>query len=240
MVNKSNPVPMYLQIARSIRNRVVAGEFPVNSQIPTEDEILKEHGVSRMTARHAVTQLVNEGLVYRVHGKGAFVSATKLERNLNKLSGFFEDMQELGLNPSSKILVAENRKPTQKEQHTLQIRSNELVYQLTRIRYLNMAPVGIQTAVIPASLLANPERLDLVGTSLYAHLSKNGHTPTVAEQRMEAVLAPEIAEQIGVSATMPFFFFERVSCDQNKLPVEILHSHFRGDMYTFSISLYRD
>lgn len=238
MINKSSPMPLYLQIAHSIREMVLEGKYPVNSQVPTEEEIAKQYGVSRMTARNAVTQLVNEGLVYRVHGKGAFVSATRLERNLNRLSGFYEDMVELGLQPSAKVLSLNKRSPNQKEQHALSLRPNQSVFELTRIRYLNHTPVGVQTAIIPERILPNLEELDVHHQSLYLHMRKYGIKLASAEQRMEAVSSPEIAAHLGLPDTAPFFFFERITYDDEKRPIELLYSHFRGDMYTFSVTLY--
>src|SRR5690625_2111879 len=115
MINRSNATPIYLQIAYKIRDQIVGGELKLNEQIPSEDELAELNGVSRMTARHAVTYLVNEGLVYRVHGKGAFVSSRKLNRNLNKLNNFHQDIEKLGMKPSSKLLEFKRRLPTQKE-----------------------------------------------------------------------------------------------------------------------------
>src|SRR5699024_9755904 len=99
-----------------LRDKIVNGDYDDNTKIPAEDEIALIYGVSRMTARSAVTYLVNEDLVYRVHGKGAFVLSKKIKRNFNKLNDFQNDMEALGMRSSSKLLKFTKRMPTQKEQ----------------------------------------------------------------------------------------------------------------------------
>src|SRR5690625_1960486 len=120
-MNKTLHTPMYIQISQEYKNKIINNYYEINQQIPTEDEIAKKFGVSRMTARNAVTRLVMEGLVYRVHGKGAFVVQKKIERSLNKITGFHEDMVREGLNPVSKIIKFEKRYPNDEEAHKLRI-----------------------------------------------------------------------------------------------------------------------
>ncbi|MFD0676571.1 MULTISPECIES: UTRA domain-containing protein [unclassified Paenibacillus] len=98
-------------------------------------------------------------------------------------------------------------------------------------------PVGIQMAVVSASLLPDIDQLDLIGTSLYAHLAKNGHAPYYADQCMEAILAPVIAKQLDVDETMLFFYFERISQDVNQLPIEILQKLQHETTATFFYAL---
>ncbi|GIP31620.1 GntR family transcriptional regulator [Paenibacillus sp. J2TS4] len=236
---KNNHVPFYLQIAQNIRDKIISGEYPVNFKLPSEDEIVKIFGVSRMTARHAVTQLVNEGLVYRMHGKGAFVARSKVERNLNKLNGFYEDMKELGMNPSSKILQFTKRLPDQREQHLLQIHKNQEVYYVYRSRYVDDNPIGLQSLVVPVRLVPDLDQVDLEVTSFYSYLDQIGSPLVKADQRMEAILAPNVAKKLGVSEKLPFFFFERISYNEEDNPVELLNSYFRGDFYSYNITLYR-
>lgn len=235
-----NNIPIYMQIAEDIRSKIIDGEFKINSKIPTEDEIVEQYGVSRMTGRNAVTELVNEGLVYRVHGKGVFVTRKKLERNLNRLNGFYEDMREKGYKPGSKILQFYKRIPTQREQHILEIKSNQEVYYIRRIRYIDEIPIALQNLIVPVQRVPNLNKVDLNHRSFYAYLEKNGTPLKKAEQRMEAIVAPEIAKEMGIPKELPFFYFERISSDENEVPLELLYSYFRGDHYSYAITLYRD
>ncbi|GGJ98408.1 HTH-type transcriptional repressor YvoA [Lentibacillus kapialis] len=236
----TNHIPIYMQIADDIRNKILNEEYKINSKIPTEDMIVEQYDVSRMTGRQAVTELVNEGLVYRVHGKGVFVSRKKLERNLNRLNGFYEDMKEKGYTPGSKIIKFHKRLPTQREQHILLMKSNQEVYYIRRIRYIDDIPIALQSLIVPVHRVPNLDCIDLNQRSFYSYLEENGTPLKKAEQRMEAIMAPEIANEMDISPKLPFFYFERISCDKNEVPLELLSSYFRGDQYSYAITLYRD
>lgn len=240
MINRASGMPIYLQIAYHIQNEIVNGTYEENDQIPAEKELATIFGVSRMTARNAVTYLVDKGLVHRMHGKGAFVSAQKLERSLNKLYNFQQDMAALGMTASSKILEFTKRLPTQREQQLLHIHKNEEVFHIRRIRYADNEPLGIQNAVVPVHFIPLMKKTDVEKTSLYGMLKGAGHGLAFAEQRIETVLAPEIAQVIDVPIENPFFYYERVSYTKDNIPVELLHSYFYGEKYSFHITLYSE
>jgi len=237
-VLKKNHTPFYLQIAQHFREKIISGEYPINSKIPSEDEIVTLFGVSRMTARNAVTQLVNEGLVYRMHGKGAFVARSKLERNLNKLYGFSEDMKVRGFKLTSKVLKFERRLPDQREQHVLKLQKNQEVYVIKRIRYENESPIGLQTQITPVHLTRGLDKVNLEEKSFYNFLKEIGHPPEKADQRLEAVLAPHVAKILGISEKLPFMYLERVSYTIDDTPIEYQMSHFCGDFYSIQVTLH--
>lgn len=238
MINRGADTPIYLQIAYMIRDKIVNKEYQKNDKIPAEDDLAKQFGVSRMTARNAVTYLVNEGLVYRVHGKGAFVSNRKLNRNLNKLNNFHQDIEELGMKPSSKLLYFKKRFPNQKEQNLLELQKNQEIFDVKRIRYVDDEPLGIQNFIVPVQFVPNLPKVDLENGSFYKYLEEVGYPLDRAEQRMESVLVPDVAKTIGVSERKPFFYFERLSFTKENIPVELLHSYFFGEKYSFNITLH--
>src|SRR5699024_8921232 len=232
MINRESGTPIYLQIAYNIRKKIVDKDYKKNDKIPTEDDLAATYGVSRMTARNAVTHLVNEGYVYRVHGKGAFVLNRKLNRNLNKLNNFHQDIEKLGLVPSAKVIEFKERFPNQKEQNVLSIQKTEKVYDVKRIRYVDNEPLGLQNFIVPKKLVPNLPNIDIENGSFYEYLEEVGYPLYQADQRMESVYAPEIAKIIGVSLkNNPFFFFERVSYTKDNIPVELLYSYFHGENY---------
>src|SRR5699024_845695 len=149
MRNYAGGLPIYLQIAYQIRDDIINRKYEVNAQIPAEEELASIYGVSRMTARNAVTYLVNKGLVYRVHERDACVSVQQLNRNLNKLNNFKQDMKALGMRPASNILEFLRRLPTQREQQLLHIHKNQEVFNVKCMRYANGEPLGIQSFIVP-------------------------------------------------------------------------------------------
>jgi len=237
MVVKELHEPYYAYIARWLREQILDDEYPVDARLPSEGEIARRFGVSRVTARLAVTQLVNEGMVYRAQGKGAFVARNKIERNLNSLVGFFEEMRNRGLYPESKILEFVRRLPDEREQRQLQLRKDDEVYSVRRIRYLSEVPLGVQHFVVPVRLVPGFEQLDLKTTSFYLFLRELGLPLKTARQKIEATLTPEIAELLEIAPGTPFLRIERVSFVQDDVPVELLISWFRGDRYSYDITL---
>src|SRR5581483_299409 len=73
-INRSSPIPVYYQIALSLKQRLASGEWNSGMQLRTEPELAKEYGVSRMTMRQALAEMVKEGLVTRQRGSGTFVT----------------------------------------------------------------------------------------------------------------------------------------------------------------------
>src|SRR6266446_8799083 len=84
-IYKNSPLPRYYQLKEIMRERIRSGEWKPGDLIPSERELGEKYGISRMTARQAITDLVNEGLFYREQGKGTFVSRHKITQQLINL-----------------------------------------------------------------------------------------------------------------------------------------------------------
>src|SRR5260370_34090421 len=104
---RKSPLPRYYQLKEIMREKINSGEWKPGALIPSDGELGEQYGISRMTARQAITELVNEGLFYREQGKGTFVSRHKITQQLIRLTGFSEDIKARGQRPGSKVLSAE-------------------------------------------------------------------------------------------------------------------------------------
>ena len=87
-------LPLYQQIHHLLRHRILTGEYPPGSKIPSENELCRELAVSRVTVREALRELVRRDMLVKVHGKGAFVADTPRRLQTVKYAGFLEDLQE--------------------------------------------------------------------------------------------------------------------------------------------------
>lgn len=231
-------IPQYRIIARSLRRRVVTGEFVEGDRLPSEAELSDEFGVSRMTARQAVTVLVTEGLVRRERGRGAYVASTRIERDLNAITGFFEDFELLGLTPGARVLSRLHRMPTADEQHALRIGPLQEVVCVTRIRTVEGVNFGLQEMTVPLSLVPNIDDIDLERGSFYGYLKKElGLTLTHADQRIESSAEPELSELLQIPEGIPFLKMTRTSFAGPSTPVEYLVSRFRADRYAYHVTL---
>src|SRR5438105_13008663 len=102
-VFRKSPLPRYYQLKEIMREKVRAGEWKPGDLIPSERELGEKYGISRMTARQAITDLVKEGLIYREQGKGTFVSQRKITPQLNQPTGFTEDIRARGQLTSTEV-----------------------------------------------------------------------------------------------------------------------------------------
>lgn len=229
--------PYYSLISNELRGRILGGEIKVGAKLPSETELAAEYSVSRMTARHAITELVDQHLVERMQGKGAFVIGDKIERRMRAFSGFHEDMLARGLRPGSRTVSREVRRCTGHEARLLALRPHEDVLVITRLRSLEGTDLGWQRIVIAPDLIDDVQKLNLDETSFYAFLRETGRPIERAHQKVEAVLDADVAELLGAPRETPFLRFEKVSYRAGDVPVEILTSVFRGDRFAFDMDL---
>lgn len=229
--------PYYALIANELRARILSGEVAIGDKLPSETELAESYSVSRMTARHAITELVEQRLVTRMQGKGAFVVGDKIERRMRAFTGFHEDMLARGLHPGSRTLAREVRRCTADEARHLRIRAHEDVLVITRLRSLEGIELGWQQLVIPPFLIEPVQAVDVDVSSFYAFLRENGRAISRAHQKVEAVLDPRVAELLSAPTTTPFLRFEKVSYTDGDTPVELLTSVFRGDRFAFDMDL---
>lgn len=230
--------PQYQVIAAHLRHQILAGEVQVGAAIPAEHEIARQHGVSRMTARQAVTQLVNQGLLRREQGRGTFVTEGKVVRGLSSVAGLREDLVREGLAPGGTVLSLGRRTATREEATKLDLPPNAEVWHLVRSRTADGVTIALQVVVIPVKLVPQLEAMDLNRGSLYGQLRDLGMPLVSARQRIEAVTAPEVANQLGVREDVAFLRVTRLSRGPGEQPVELLVSYFVGEVYAYDVDLH--
>lgn len=112
LLARHQPVPLYYQLETLLRKAIESGEYASGAPLPSEFEIARRHGISRVTVRQALRRLEDDGLIIRQRGRGTFVAegarrSGRVERNLGNVRGFEEDMHRLGLDPRAEILEVE-------------------------------------------------------------------------------------------------------------------------------------
>ncbi|MFQ6111422.1 MAG: GntR family transcriptional regulator [Nitrospinota bacterium] len=240
-LERESPLPLYFQIYEMLLEKIKGGEFPPGGRLPPEEELARALGVSRMTARQAMGKLVEAGYAFRRPGAGTFVSRTRLPRELSRLTGFFEEMKARGLRPSSRVLSRRVGKATPRLRKLLKLEEGEETLRLERLRLADGEPLALHLLQIPASLCPGLPEEDLSHGSLYAALEgRFGLRLTHAEQRVEAVAAgAREARLLGVHARSPLIFMERITHAEQRSPLCLEETLYRGDRYYFSITLYR-
>ena len=140
-IDKSVPIPLYFQLKTLILEEIKSGNYQVGSIIPTEKEFSEIFQISRTTVRQAITELVQEGWLYRVKSKGTFVSQPKINQNfIQKLESFNDQILRGGMTPSTEVLDFRTLKATKTVAMNLDIKENDPVIYLYRKR-LAMNPL---------------------------------------------------------------------------------------------------
>lgn len=239
---KSGPLPRYYQLKEIIRERIRGGEWTPGSLIPSERELCERYGISRMTARQSISELVNEGLLYREQGRGTFVGHPKIAQQLLRLTGFSEDMRARERRPGAKVLTAEMWPSDEPTAERLRIKAGQPVFRLRRLRLADAEPLALETSCVS---FIGCERLitdDFEANSLYRLMETAYDVPPLeAEQELEADLASsEEAKLLGVAARSAVLRTTRVMSTRRNQPVEYATSVYRGDKYRFYTRMVRD
>jgi GntR family transcriptional regulator len=239
---RHGPLPRYYQLKEIIREKVRAGAWPPGEPIPSERELSEQYGISRMTVRQSVSELVNEGLLFREQGRGTFVERPKIAQQLLRLTGFTEDIGARQQLPGARVLEAEMWPCDETVAARLRIKPGQPVFHLRRLRLADAEPLALETSIIS---FIGCERLldeDLEHDSLYRLLEATYHQPLLeAEQEVEAGLAgTHEAEALGIAPGEPVLLTRRLTFTDRQRPIEYATSVYRGDKYTFCARLVRD
>lgn len=235
-------LPLYTQLKERLWEMVEAGQLKPGDQVPSERELCERYGISRMTCRQALSDLVTDGVLYRVQGRGTFVANPKVTQGLLRLTGFTEDMLARGLMPDTRVVSAEIIPAGKKVAAYLQLPLGERVFQLERLRSAGGQPMCLEHGHYPASRVPGLERRRDLGGSLYRLLADEYDLRLVrAGETLEAVAAREReAEVLEVAVGSPLLLLERVTWEADGRPIEYVRSFYRGDRYRFQTELVRN
>ncbi len=222
--------PLYLQLARNLRSHIREGGIDPGGALPSERDLSEITGMSRVTVRKGIDQLIEEGVLFRRQGSGTFV--TKLiEAPGSALSGFSEDARSRGEDPGVIWMIKTYATPTDEEALALSITNSTKVVRLGRVRLSGGEPLAIEHAVVLAEFLPD---LDLLGDSLYAALTTRGARPVSGTQRIRAALAtPTEAAILSIEEKAEILRIERLTRMSDGRAIEFTRSAYRGDRYEF-------
>ncbi|MFB9429718.1 GntR family transcriptional regulator [Streptoalloteichus tenebrarius] len=232
------PTPKHAQL-REILRRLAEHELPPGSPVPSERELAARYGVSRLTVREAIGQLVADGLLTRARGRGTFTARPRVEAQLY-LESFTEDMRQRGMEPGTVVLAAEERVPPPATAHALALSPGEPAYWLERLRTADGTPISVERGWYGPRLLPGLLRHDLTG-SLYGLLAQEyGVVLDSGRQTVWAETAdPATARSLDVRPGSPLLAFRRVASAHGE-PVEDMTSWYRGDLYQVTMQLDRN
>jgi GntR family transcriptional regulator len=219
---------------RETRERVLdlVESLNVGDSIPSERQLAGDLGVSRLTVRAALDELVREGYLLRRRGAGTFVAEPKVAKGMG-ISSFSEDMRERGLTPASRTLELQIVPAGARLGRILHVSPAEPVIVAKRLRLADGEPMAIELLHVRESLLPGLSAVDLEEDSFYELLAgRYGIEIVGGEQTVEpTVTDEEESETLGVPLHSPALLFERVTRSPSGEIVEFTVSIYRGDRY---------
>ncbi len=240
VLNKSEGIPLYTQIRKSLRDDIVNKVLIPGQKIPSEDELAVKFGVSRMTVRQGIADLIDEGLLYRRHGVGTFVAQPHFERDHSRLTSFVESAKEDGIDLDIRVLIADILPAKLKVAQSLSLQEGELVVRVKTLRFVEETPITVHDSYVPYKLFPQLLQEDLEAYHLWDIFDSYGFRVKRAVQKLEAREADEeVAELLQVDEGFPILYKERIVFLDNGTPVEFTYCYNRGDRYSLTIVLNR-
>ena len=238
MGDPGDRIPKYYQVKRQLLEltRAMAPGTPV----PPERELAQRYATSRTTVRQALAELVIEGRLLRMQGKGTFVAMPKVAQML-ELSSYTEGMRAQGLHPQTNILDTTYIGADDELAALLAVREGSRVLRIHRLRLADGEPMSVDASHLSARRFPGLRRSLERHPSLYeALLTDYGVEIAEAQETIETGLAdPRDARLLGVDVGMPLLLLSRHAYDVTGEPVEWAQSWYRGDRYKFVTRLRR-
>jgi GntR family transcriptional regulator len=232
MISRQPGTTAHGQIEDWLADAIAAGELAAGDRLPTENDLAAWLGVSRMTLRHALSELAQRGLVTRTVGRGGgtFVAEPKLEQDLTTLAGFSAQLRRYGKVAGARVLAAAMIPASAAAAAALELGEGDLVIEVRRIRLADDKPIVIEHSLFPAALFPDLLECRLDG-SLYELLEERyGQRPHRARELLEPVVAGiREAEALEVDEGAPLMLVERIAYSATGRPLEFARDLFRGD-----------
>jgi len=235
---KTNEPPIFRKIIDRINAGIESGEFARGDAIPSEPELCKQFSTTRMTVRRAIDALVNEGKLFRVQGKGTFVSQLDLYKTYQK-QGFSSNMRALGVHPSSYVLLADQCEGNAEVRQSLEMLPDEPIFCLQRIRMADESPIAIERVWISLRRFPRLPEFDFSKRSLYEVLHEEfglDLTSSYSRQRINALsIGGKDAELLFQTKRGVALRIRNVDYDKAHRPFAMADTLYHGGKYTLDV-----
>ncbi len=240
VLTKTEGVALYIQVRETLREQIKKGLLGPGQKLPAEDELAAQFGVSRMTVRQGVSDLTDEGILYRRRGVGTFVTQFHVERDHNKLIDFFETARAEGFEVEVRLLSREVTPARLMIARALALQETEPVIRIKSLRLANGVPITIYDEYVPYKLRPQLLQEDLHSQPAWQILEAHGYNIKRAVQKIEARPADEdTASLLATEEGAPILFKNRVIFTEDGAPVELILCYNRGDSYSAKMILLR-
>lgn len=230
-LNRNDSMPLYIQLKNIIREKISTGEWAPNHMIPSENELSRIYGISRMTVRNVITQFVTEGFLYRIQGKGTFVSESKYEITSTHYVGIREQLERQGHEVKTHLISCTKTYANDFLSKKMNLLPGEELFKIKRIRSANGMNISYHKSFIPVSLCPHLNEKDLQNRQLCEIMSTeySFHRGRVIET-MESYIADNIkAGYLDVYPGFPLILLQNQLYSTDNQLYEYTRVYFRGD-----------
>lgn len=234
-------VPLYHQLVVLLRNRIYTGEISAGEPIPGEKDLCREFGVSRITAKRALNELADAGLVVRERGKGTRVVKRPPPPAVTaSIEGWLENISLMGIGTEARVLEFGYVPASEDIAHALEVDPGVDVQRAVRVRILDGKPMSYLVTYVPSQIGRQYDRDDLNKRPLLHLLERAGVNVASARQTISATVADaQVASALSIHAGAPLIEVRRVVRDAADRPVEYIRVLYRPDLYRIEMSMRR-
>lgn len=234
-------LPKYHQVYLVLRQQIREGAYGANDPLPSEKELARQFGVSRITVRRALERLELEAAIDRQRGRGTFVRIGGAQTHVAaSLSGFIENLIAMGLRTEVRVLSLDYVPATKEVATALGIAPGSVVQKAVRIRAHAGVPFSYLTTWLPEDIGRTFDAKDLRDTPLLVLLDRAGIKASSAQQTITAKLStPDISDHLGLQPGEPLLSITRIVLDTHGRAVEFIHGLYRPDTYEHHMSIER-
>ncbi len=233
IVDKNSPIPAYRQLKEYLAEGILQKQW--DGEIPSERQLSEMAGVTRMTVRQAVGELVSEGLLYRVKGKGTFVTKPRFEQH--NIMSFSALLKSRGTSPRTRILWFDPYFSDMGSIDAAWATQCDRFYRLRRLRCAGDDPVGIEEVFLPYALCPGLEKHDLTG-SLYEILFSYGHVVCGQDVHIAARKpSEEEAGLFGIRRDTPLLEVCGNSLAEDRTPLFFERDAYLSDRFSYKVGI---
>jgi len=231
-----NKIPRYRQIATSIKNHISTGTYQQGHPLPTEARLREDFAVSRVTIRQAIKLLVDEGILESIQGSGTYVRRKKVTYDIYQMTSMDEKLEHMDANTHSDIIAFEITQPSEEIASTLNLSTENLVYYVKRVRYIDQSPATLEETWMPVDLFPDLTFQVMQGSKYrYIEEDKNMVIDS-SEQEIIPVMPPEeVVKWLHLDANQPILEKVTRSFLLDGTVFELSRNYFKSSDYKFTL-----
>lgn len=242
-IDRNSPIPIYTQVKLWMQHQIEQYIWPEHYKLVNEIDLANDIGVSRGTIRKAVSELIEEGLLVRIHGRGTFVASKHLEQPLaERLIAFSEDLLEKGIPFETEVLQQSVLKPNERVASLLSIPAGRDVFFLKRIRFVAQTPLVLLHNYVVYDRCIGIEKVDFTKYRLFQVLEEQyGLVLDWGRRTFEAQAADsETAGLLKIDQCAPVMNLEQIVFLADGSPIELSDLWLRGEHYRLTATVKRN